>query len=155
MRDPRRAESQLPASDDGLLNGQGDEQVRFTDVIVIEKVVGAGFEVIGIDRPAVERDGHAELVFFVAFSEQGQEAKVVGSHELQQRTRRREQWRRLVVVSVEGTEHPVKARKRQGRSKAGADGVFRDDSGEMGGAHAGNQSEPRGDLKLVVDKEGR
>ena len=47
--DHRRAQSQFPATDDGLLDGQREEQVGLADVVVIEKVVGNGLEVVGID----------------------------------------------------------------------------------------------------------
>ena len=68
MRGERKVSSQPRIK--RLCNGDGEKQIRFANVAVIEEVDDVGAEVIGVESPAAERDGHAELVLFVALAVQ-------------------------------------------------------------------------------------
>ena len=64
----RRAQREFPALNHGVGPGNGPEDEGFADVVVIEPVVGAGFEVIGIESPTVDGDGDTELPFDIALA---------------------------------------------------------------------------------------
>ena len=68
MGDARRAQRDFPSANDRLGNRDGEEEIGFADVVVIEEIDNVGAESIGVEDPAVERDGYAELMFFVALA---------------------------------------------------------------------------------------
>src|SRR5271170_5056951 len=104
--DTRGTQRQFPAVDTRALNGYGNEQLRILEIIVVEEICGQGLKVVGIDGPAVEGNGYAELVFFVTLAMQWNEAQVLVGGELQQRAGDGLQWRRLIKVAVESAENP-------------------------------------------------
>src|SRR5271170_3906745 len=63
-----RAQRQLPAVDSCALNGNGEEEIRVVEIIVVEKVFRAGQKVVGVQRPSAERNRYAELVLLIALS---------------------------------------------------------------------------------------
>ncbi len=84
MQDVRRAQCEFPALNLRIGPGDGPEDIRLANVVVIEPIVGAGFKVVGIEGPAVIRDGHAELPLDVAFTVQRSEGKALtGGQSLQ------------------------------------------------------------------------
>src|ERR1700693_45306 len=107
MGDARRAKRCLPSSNHRLGNGDGEKEVGFADIVVVKKIHHVGAEVIGIEDPSVQRDGHTELMFFIAFTVESDESKIAGLCESQKRSRSRYQWRRLIVVGGESGEGPV------------------------------------------------
>ena len=104
MRDARRAQRELPAANHGLVDRDGEEEIRFADVVVVEEIYDVGAEGVGVEHPSAIRDGDAELMLFVALAVQRNESQIVGVGKLQQRTGRGDERRRLVVVAVEGAE---------------------------------------------------
>ena len=71
----RRTEGDFPAADNGSFDGEREEEIRFADYVVIEEIVDAGTERVGVDDPSPIRDGYAELEFFVSFAvERGESA---------------------------------------------------------------------------------
>src|SRR5258706_12386658 len=73
MSDARRTQRQFPSADEGLLNGEGEEEVGFSDGVVVEEIPDAGAESVGIERPSEEGNGHAELMFFVTLAAEREE----------------------------------------------------------------------------------
>src|SRR5271163_643954 len=49
MQDVGRAQCEFPALNERIGPGDGPEDVRFADVVVVEPIVGAGFKVVGIE----------------------------------------------------------------------------------------------------------
>ena len=64
----RRAQGEFPAADEGSVDGDGEVDAGGSDVGVVEEVVDAGLEGVGVEYPASEGNADAELVLFVAFS---------------------------------------------------------------------------------------
>ena len=73
-----RAEREFPCLDERALDGDGDEDAGFADVVVVEEVVGLGLEGVGVEQPATEGDLDAELVLFVALAFEGEVAVAIG-----------------------------------------------------------------------------
>ena len=69
----RGAKRNLRAANARSGNGDGDENVGLSDIVVVEKVYAAGFEIVDVQSPAANRDRHAELMFFVALAMQRNE----------------------------------------------------------------------------------
>ena len=57
----RRAQRQFRAANQSSVDRDGNEDVGFADVVVIEEIFGAGFEIVGIERPAANGNRDAEL----------------------------------------------------------------------------------------------
>ena len=70
VTDAGRTKSKFPAGDAGGLDGDGEEEVGIVETVVVKEIVGAGDEIIGVDGPALDGNGEAELMFFVAFAVQ-------------------------------------------------------------------------------------
>src|SRR6202007_3146936 len=77
--DARGGQREFPAADARALNGNRDENFGVVEIVVIEKVPGAGEEVVGIDGPTAQGNGKAELVFFVALAVKRYESQVLAS----------------------------------------------------------------------------
>ena len=67
-RETGRAQREFPSSNQGLGNGNGEEDVGRSDIVVVQKIGDVGLEVIGVEDPSAVRDGDAELMFFVALT---------------------------------------------------------------------------------------
>lgn len=80
-----RTRRRFPPANARLSDGQGQEDVRVADDVVIEEVPRSGPEVIHVENPFVERDGEAEFVLFIALSVQGEEPDSLVEREVQQR----------------------------------------------------------------------
>ena len=84
MGEARGTQRDLPAADEGSFDGQREEEIRFADHVVIEEIVDARSETVGVDDPAAVGDGHPELEFFVAFAVERGESTVVRGAEVDQ-----------------------------------------------------------------------
>src|ERR1700722_813931 len=153
MGDARRAKSCLPSSNHRLGNGDGEKEVGFADIVVVKKIHHVGAEVIDIEYPSAQRDGHTELVFFIAFPMESDESKIAGLCKSQQRPRSRYKGRRLIVVAVKSAEGPVETRYVEGDAEARTDRVLRDSAREVRGPHTRGQRKPGYGLEFVVNKE--
>ena len=51
MGEAWRTEGQFPSANDGLGDGDGEEDAGGADVVVVEKIVDIGFEIVGIEHP--------------------------------------------------------------------------------------------------------
>ena len=107
IADARRAQRKLPAVDARALYSDGEKQVGIVEIIVIEKIFGASEKIAGVQRPAVEWNGDAKLVLFIALAVERNERQVLIVGGLQERTGNSEQRRRLIEAPIEGTENPV------------------------------------------------
>src|SRR5271156_2547318 len=58
----RRCQGQLPATNQSTVDRHRNKNIRIADVVVVEKVIRARLEVVGIERPTPEGNGHAKLV---------------------------------------------------------------------------------------------
>src|SRR5664279_2767134 len=150
MGDARRPQREFPAADEGLLNREGEEEIGFSDSVVVEEIIGSGAEGVGVERPSAEGYGDAELMLFVAFAVQRDEGATVLCAQLHQWSGGGEQGWRLIVVAVESAEGPAQPWDGNDGADARADRVLGDASGKAGRAEAGGQSEPGERLELVV-----
>src|SRR5271165_4050899 len=66
--DARRTESEFPAANQSLRDGEREENAGGADVVVVEEIPDVGFEVVGVEDPAAERNSDAELMFFIALA---------------------------------------------------------------------------------------
>jgi hypothetical protein len=129
VREAGRAQGEFPSANQGLGNGNGEKDVRRSDIVVVKKIGDVGLEVIGVEDPPAERDGNAELMFFVAFTGERQEAAAGRLALRDQRTGDGFDRRCLIVVPVEGTE----VQRRRGMVSVAPKRGWMADS-EMGGA---------------------
>ena len=74
--DARRTEGQFPAANLGPVNGDGQTQSR-SDAAMVKEIVSIGLEVVDIENPSAIGNGDSELMFFVAFSQEREEAATV------------------------------------------------------------------------------
>src|SRR4051812_45292944 len=68
VRQPGRTQREFPPPHQRRLDSQGEEKIRFADIVVIEKIRSVGPERIGIEHPSPPWNGDAELFFLVALS---------------------------------------------------------------------------------------
>jgi len=68
VRDSRRAQRQFPSANQGSGIGEREENVRSSNVVVVEKIGNISLEGIGVEHPSAIRNGNAELMFFIAFA---------------------------------------------------------------------------------------
>src|SRR5262249_11220339 len=80
----RRTECRFPAVDAPLVDGQGNEDVRVADHVMIEEIPGVRLKLIGIDSPATDRNRDPDLVLFVAFAFQRQKPEPLVRREVEQ-----------------------------------------------------------------------
>ncbi len=142
------------ASNSGLVDGDRDKDIRFADVIVVEEISSARFEIVNIERPAANGNGHAELVLFVALSmerSKGEAAQTVDFGE--QRPGNGDERRSLVVASIVSAKNPVKIRHAHGSSESWVNRIFGDASREVSGPESADQREPRRHPEFIAQKE--
>src|SRR5262249_53539718 len=96
MSNLRRTQRYLPSVDLGAFDGEWEEKIRFPNHVVIEKVVRAGVEGVGIDDPPMIRNHDAELMFFVALAMERDESAIALGAQVEQRARRSHQRRSLI-----------------------------------------------------------
>ena len=152
-----RTKGELPSANQGLLDGQREEQIGFSNHFVVEEVVDARAEGVGVKRPSVVRNCDAELEFLVALSAKCGESAIVLVAQIDQRSGGGDQRRRLIVVTVESAEGPVQARDGEGCAEARADRVFSESvvARKVRRAHACREGQPGKRLELVVEEKGR
>src|SRR5271163_4237735 len=97
----------LPALNQRPLHGYRDEDTRFANIAVIEKIVSSGFESIGIQQPSTKRNLQPELMLLIPLPLQRHKAGVVAVRVLQHRTGDAGKWRRLIEVAIKTAQHPV------------------------------------------------
>src|SRR5579862_3128560 len=68
MGESRRTEREFPSANHGLRDGDRKENAGSADIVVIQKIAGIGFEVIGVKDPPAKRNGNSKLMFFVSFA---------------------------------------------------------------------------------------
>src|ERR1700674_4680683 len=100
----------LPALNQRSLHRYRDEDARFADIAVIEKIVGTGLESIGVQQPPVQRDLYPKLVLLVALAMQRDKGGVVTVGKLQHWTGKAGKRRRLIEMAIKTAEYPVQLR---------------------------------------------
>ena len=141
------AQGQLPTLNAGAINRKREENVGFANAAVIKEISDLGVEVVSIDDPATERNGNAELALFIALAMEGEEAKIVVVHELEQRSRGSYQRRRLIELAVKPAKDPVEAWDSDRRASARTGGVL--DHAGIDGASSGSESCSPGVVSLA------
>src|ERR1035441_4112768 len=126
---------EFPAANKGLVDGERKEEVGISKGVVVEEIISAGAEGVGVERPSAKRDGDAELMLFVALAMERNESATTCRAQISQRPGSGEQRRRLIVVTVEGAEGPAKSGNGDRSAKARTDGALRDTAAEIGRAH--------------------
>src|SRR2546430_1954 len=157
MADAGRAERELPAVNARALNGDGEKQVGVVEIIVVEEILGASEKIASVERPAMERNGDAKLVLFIAFTVERNEAQVLIVGGFEERTGNRQQRRRLVEMAIEGAANPVQFGNPQRCTEAQTGGILNRAPGKVRLAKAGIKREPRCcfELLLPVDRRER
>src|SRR6266536_736985 len=84
LKQARRSHRALKAADANVVDGQGEEDVRVAQRIVVEEVARASPEVVEVEGPALHGDRQPEIVLLVTFAAQGQETKTLVYGKLQQ-----------------------------------------------------------------------
>lgn len=98
---------------------------------MIEEVVGACLKSVGRERPAVDGDGDAELVFFVSLTMERHETGIGGLRVREQGAGNAgERWW-LVEMAVKAAENPVQVGDFHRHADAGKEIVFTDGGGEI------------------------
>src|SRR5271163_4318352 len=110
----RRANRQLVALDQRAVDGERQERIGISDVVMVEEVLGVGMKMIHIDRPARNWNRQSELVFLIAFAVQRYKSQIIGLREFEQRTAQRGERRRLIVLSPEAAQYPIDFRQPHG-----------------------------------------
>src|ERR1700730_8921237 len=103
----RRSKGDFSSTDQRTVNRDGKEDVRVAHRIVVEEIRRPRLESVGVDRPASNRRGQADLVFLIAFAVQGNETQILRRHETEEWTRGRDQWRPLVIAAGKAPDDPV------------------------------------------------
>ena len=155
IADARRAQRKLPAVDARALNRDREKQVGIVEIIVVEEILGASEKIAGVQRPAVEWNGNAELVLFIAFAVERNEAQVLIVGGLQKRAGNGQQRRRLVKMTIKGAENPVEPGNPQRSANARAGSILNHSAGEMCLAETSIQAEPGCGLELFFGVDGR
>lgn len=154
IADAGRTQRKFPTVDARALNGYREKQVGVVKIGVVEEILGASEKIACVERPAVEWNGDAKLVLFIAFSVEWNEAQILIVGGLQERTGNGQQRRRLVEMSVKSAENPVQLRNPQGSADARAGGILDHAAGEVCLAEAGIQVEPGCGLELFFGVDG-
>src|SRR5579863_2150533 len=105
-----RTQRELPALNHGVTPGDRPEDIGFSNVVVVEPVVGAGFVVVSAECPTAIGNGDPNLPFDIALPVQRREAKVLTGSQSLQLIGGRGKRRCLVEVAVESAERPVQVR---------------------------------------------
>src|SRR5487761_741654 len=150
--EPRRAKGRFPSTNQGLLNREREEHIRVADVVVVEEILRARLERIGVQKPSPNRNRYPELMLFVAFSSQRNEAQALAGNESQQGSRRGQQWRRLIDMAVEAAKHPMQTRNPNRHPHPRACGVLGNFSREVRLPNAACQRQPRSYFEFVLDE---
>src|SRR5580704_1521335 len=107
MPEIRRAQREFPALNLGVGPCNRPEDIRFADVVVIQPIAGAGFKVVRVEGPALQRNGDTELPLDVALTVQRSEAEALVSGQILQLVRGRGKRGSRVEVAIEPAELPV------------------------------------------------
>ncbi len=161
MPEVGRAQREFPALNPGIIPGDGPEEIRFSNVVVVEPIMSPGCIIVGTEIPSVVRDGDAELPFDIALTVQRRETKILAGGQIEQRAGSGHEWRGLVVETVETAKDPIQARHSHGNANPrigcvlGDRGQRRWGGGiELGFSQACDEGQPRGYFELIVDKFG-
>jgi hypothetical protein len=143
MGDLRRTQSHFPGADQGRLNGDGEEQIGFADVVVVKEIYNAVAEGVGVEHPAAPGNDDAKLEFFIALAMEIDKGGVIPAGKLQERAGGGDERWSLVVVSVEVAQSPVEVRDGNSGAEARANGALGDAAVEKGGPGSCGQGKAR------------
>src|SRR5580700_8341542 len=132
---PGRSNGDFGSTDQGAVDRDGKEDVRVAHRIVVEEIRGPRLEPVAVQRPAPNRDGQAQLVFFIALAVQGNEPEVLRRHEVEQRTGCGDERRPLIKASVKSPDDPVDRGNLDRRPDSWTRRVFSDSAREVGLTH--------------------
>jgi hypothetical protein len=107
-----------------MVDRKGNKDVRVSDHVVVEEVLGIGLELIEIDRPTSHWNGDTDFILLVAFALERQEAKPLLDRKVCERARHRRQRRRLIVAAVVAADHPLPAGHSHSRANPRVGGVL-------------------------------
>src|ERR1035437_10997628 len=99
MSDARRPHRQFPSANKGLVDGERKEKIGFSKGVVVEEVMRAGAEGVGVERPSAKRDGDAELMLFVALAMERNESATTCRAQIRSEEHTSEFQSRLIVVT--------------------------------------------------------
>src|ERR1700733_5809189 len=114
----------LPALNQRPLHRYRDEDTRFTDIAVIEKIVGSGLESIGVQQPSTQRNLHPKLVLLVALALQRHKTGVVAVRVLQHWTGKAGKRLPWIKVTIKPSKNPVQLRNEHRRADPRIDRVL-------------------------------
>src|SRR5208337_4357969 len=68
---------QFPALNQGSIPRDRPEEIRFSDIVMIQPIRRSCLVSIGVKRPAAKRDREPKLVLFIPLAAQGRESKIL------------------------------------------------------------------------------
>src|SRR5690242_10168923 len=77
IADARRPQGKFPPVNARALNRDREKQVGIVEIIMVEEIFGTSQEIAGVERPSVERNGDAKLVFFIALTVERDEPQIL------------------------------------------------------------------------------
>src|SRR5579863_1300708 len=113
-----RPQCEFPTLNHGGIPRDRPEDVRFSDIVMIEPIPGAGFKSIGVERPAAIGNRDAKLVLPIALATQGTESKILAVRQTEQRAGGSQQRRSLIKFAVKAAKDPVQARDSNSNANA-------------------------------------
>ena len=93
---------------------------------MVQPVLRACLEGVFLEYPAVKRNRDTKLVFFIALALQGGESQNLAAGQIEKRTSRSQQRRRLIKVTVKAMKNPVQPRNPDRSAEARVRGVLCD-----------------------------
>ena len=151
MPQPRRVQGQLPCLNKCSIHGDRVVNAGLPDVGVVKEIVHTVLKGVGVEQPAFEGNLHAKLALFIAFAVERLEACIVGVRVIHHGAGCGEQWRGLIVASVEGAKYPVQLRYLDCDASSRIGVVLRNAGREIRLAQAGNQGQPGCGFVVVGD----
>ncbi len=146
------SQREFPSLNQGRFPRDRPEEIRFSDVVVIQPIAALVFESIGVESPAAIGNRDADLIFFIALAVQRSKSQTLAFRQLEERAGGRHDRGGLIKLAVECAKNPVQARDFDGDAKAGVHCGFHDVGRKVRLAETGDQSQPGSDLEFVAEK---
>src|SRR5580704_6557377 len=150
---------EFPALNEGAIPREWPEKIGLADIAVVQPILGACLEGVGVERPAAVGNGDAELMLFITLAAQRAKRQVLTVGQIEKWTGRRQERRRLIKITIEGSKYPIQMRDFDGDADARIRCILDDlrlsaDTGrvEVRLAEAGDDGQPRSHFETVAEK---
>ena len=110
MPEDGRAYCEVPTLNQGTIPCDWPEEIRFSDIVMVQPVACVGLIIIDLKIPAAMGNYDTSLPLLIPLTSQRRKGEILAVGQTKQSARSCDQWRGLIIMTIEGAQDPIQAR---------------------------------------------